>query len=295
MKEKYLEYLYDKVINENEEIKKNESINQLINKSTFSYSENNKDLLKVLKNKELYEIYKMTDNEFITDIKDFIEGKIFLYETSESRRNFYFVFENKIYSGKFIEVPNNENDLYEIVFSETKFIKQKIKQSEKIKLNVSDIKILSKIYLIITKAPYLKKENDSIFFFSTIENNNFKTNIKSKSDIKENIKNILINAENSIKLEFESINEFLHEKDIITIFNKIEDELFQLIKNAKIKNKIYENFMSSVENNLNIKLNKYSFNYFRKNNPRVCVAFSKNKSEEQIQQTMESAAYKFKN
>jgi hypothetical protein len=53
--------------------------------------------------------------------------------------------------------------------------------------------------------------------------------------------------------------------------------------------------MNSVESNLNVKLNKYTFNYKKKGKTKVCVAFSKNKTVSDIQKTIESADHKFKN
>lgn len=299
MKEKYLEYFYDKIINEENE-EKNESdtpekkVEELKRSFDFQYSPDNYEILKHLKGKTYEEIEKIKDED--TQIVDFIDGKIYLYEIFGTKRIFYFMYDKKIYSGKFIDIPNGENDMYEIIFSQTKKLKtQDLKETEKLNLSINNIKILSKIYLIIVTGPYFKRENSSVFYFSTIENSNFKTNFKDKGEIEDNIEMIIDNCEDETKREIKDFTELVHENDINEIFNNLKRNIFNIIKTAKVKNKIYENFMTSVESNLNVKLNKYTFNYKRKDKVKVCVAFSKNKSVEEIKKTIESANHKFKN
>lgn len=302
MKEKYLEYLYDKVISENvlvndtktEEDNNEKTVKDLSKTFGFQYSIENKNILRYLKNKSIDEIEKIKNEDVLID--DFLEGKIYLYEIIGSKRTFYFIDNKKIYVGKFIDIPNNENDMYEIVFSENKKLKtQDVKETEKLNLSIQNIKILSKIYLIITTCPYFKRENSTVFYFSTIENSNFKTTFKDKGVTEDAIEAIIDDCEDNVKEEIKTLTELVHENEIKNLFKNLKDDVLATIKNAKIKNKIYENFMNSVENSLGIKLNKYTFNYRKRDKMKVCVAFSKNKSVDDIKKTIESANHKFKN
>jgi hypothetical protein len=313
MKEKYLEYLYDKVINENVFVNNNyqtqysyltpskkietdnkDSIEQLQKTFNFDYSPKNESILKNLKNKMLDEIEKMKSDD--VDIDNFLNGKTYLYEINGAKRAFYFVNNRKIYAGKFIDIPNGENDMYEIVFSEMKKLKtQDLKETEKLNLGISNVKVLSKIYLIIVTCPYFKRENSSVFYFSTIENNNFKSSFKDKGQAEDNIEMYINDCENKVKNEIKDFTELVHENDINDMFKKLRSSMSDIVKTAKIKNKIYENFMSSVESNLGVKLNKYTFNYRKRDRIKVCVAFSKNKSVDDIKKTIDSASHKFKN
>jgi hypothetical protein len=300
MKEKYLNYLYKKVLNEADEKEstaneeKSEKLKEIKKSFGFDFSEENNLIIKELKNKSLNEIEQMRNMD--SQISDFLDGKIYLYEITSSKRSFYFVNENKIYAGKFIDIPNSENDLYEIIFAQTNKIKtQDLKETEKLTLNVNNVKILSKIYLIIITCPYFKRENNSVFYFSTVENSNFKSNSKDKSETENIIENYINDCEEKIKKEINDFTELLHANDITESFDKLRYDILEKVKNVKVKNKIYENFMNSVESNLNMRLNKYTFNYKRKDKIKVCVAFSKNKSVSDIRQTIESADHKFKN
>ena len=297
MREKYLDYLYNKIINEDDSSANEEKAEKLteIKKSFgFDYSQENNLIIRELKNKTYTEIQQIRESD--PQISDFLEGKIYLYEVLGPKRTFYFVNENKMYAGKFIDIPNSENDLYEIVFSQTNKLKtQDVKETEKLNLSFSNIKILSKIYLIIITCPYFKRENNSVFYFSTIENSNFKSNLKDKSETEDMIEMYIDNCENNIIKEIKDFTELLHENDVKESFERLKKDILKNIQNAKIKNKIYENFMNSVESNLNVKLNKYTFNYKKKGKTKVCVAFSKNKTVSDIQKTIESADHKFKN
>lgn len=296
MKEKYLEYLYNKVINEenNEGDTGERKVEEFKKAFDFEYSKDNKDVLKYLRNKTYDEILETKDKD--PQIAAFLEGRIYLYEVLATKRTFYFIHDTKIYCGKFIDIPNGENDMYEIIFSETKKLKtQDIKDTEKLNLSVSNIKILSKIYLIIVTCPYFKKENNTVFYFSTIENSNFKTSFKDKDET-DNMVEITINyCEKEVKNEIKNLIELVHENEIEKAFDDLKQNIKNIIKTAHVKNKIYENFMNSVESNLGVKLNKYTFNYRKKDKMRVCVAFSKNKSVYEIRKTVESASHKFKN
>lgn len=299
MKEKYLEYLYEKVINENLFFEENantdeKTITEMSKAFGFKYSNENENILKYLKNKSYEEIEELKDKD--PQINDFLEGKIYLYEINISKRTFYFIDNKKIYVGKFIDIPNNENDMYEIIFSENKKLKtQDIKETQKLNLSVQNVKILSKIYLIITSCPYFKRENNSVFYFSTIENSNFKISFKDKNITEDTIEVLIDDCEKNVKDEIKMFTELVHENEIKDIFNVLKNNILSMIKNAKIKNKIYENFMTSVEQNVGVKLNKYTFNYVRRNKMKVCVAFSKNIPVSDIQKTIESADHKFKN
>ena len=298
MKEKYLEYLYSKIINEEDEKKEGETSEKKVEdfkKSfNFNFSLENNQMIKYLKNKNIEEMEAIKNEDL--QISDFLEGKIYLYEIIGTKRTFYFINERKIYAGKFIDIPNGENDMYEIVFSEMKKVKtQELKETEKLNLGINNIKILSKIYLIIVTCPYFKRENNTIFYFSTIENSNFKTNFKDRDDMEDMLEVNINNFEDEIKNDIKNFTELVHETDIENIFKNLKNNIFGLLKNARIKNKIYENFMKSVESNLNVKLNKYTFNYKRKDKIKVCVAFSKNKTVEEIKKTIENANHKFRN
>ena len=301
MKEKYLEYLYNKVINESQLIdeqtadeEKVETLKEIKKSFSFDYSTENRYMIRELKDKTYDQMDKMRDQD--PQISSFLDGNIYLYEINGTKRTFYFINENKIYAGKFIDIPNGENDLYEIVFAQTSKLKtQDIKETEKLNLGISNIKILSKIYLIIITCPYFKRENNSVFYFSTIENSNFKSNMKDKSETEDMIEMYIDSCEENIKKEVKDFTELVHESDFNEIFIKLKKDILNIVGTAKIKNKIYENFMNSVESNLSMKLNKYTFNYKRKGKIKVCVAFSKNKSVDDIQKTIESADHKFKN
>jgi hypothetical protein len=101
MKEKYLEYLYDKVINENVfvgnnyqtqysylnpqpkvETENKDNVEQLQKTFNFDYSPKNESLLKNLKNKTLEEIEKIkvdnVDINNVNDINDFLNGQTYL-------------------------------------------------------------------------------------------------------------------------------------------------------------------------------------------------------------------------
>lgn len=296
MKEKYLEYLYDKVINEesNDGDTGEQKAEEFKKAFDFQYSKDNKDILRYLRNKTHDEIVELRDKD--PQISAFLEGRIYLYEVIASKRTFYFIHDSKIYCGKFIDIPNGENDMYEIVFSETKKLKtQDIKDTEKLNLSVSNIRVLSKIYLIIVTCPYFKKENNTVFYFSTIENSNFKTTFKDKDETESMVEITINYCEKEVKNEIKNIVELVHESDIEKAFSVLKENIKGIIKNAYIKNKIYENFMNSVESSIGVKLNKYTFNYRKKDKIRVCVAFSKNKTVNEIQKTIESASHKFKN
>lgn len=297
MKEKYIDYIYKNIINEDEEKNGNTSENKIEEfkkKFNFNFSSENNEILKYLKNKNYEEIDKIKESD--NQIVDFLNGEIYLYEIIGTKRTFYFINERKIYAGKFIDIPNGENDMFEIVFSEVKKIKtQDLKETEKLSLNINNIKILSKIYLIIVTCPYFKRENNTIFYFSTIENSNFKTNFNDRSDIEDMLEITIDNFEDEISDEIKNFTELVHETDIQKIFKNLKNNIFDLLKNARVKNKIYENFMKSVESNLNVKLNKYTFNYKKKDKIKVCVAFSKNKTVDEIKKTIESAKHKFGN
>ena len=303
MKEKYLEYLYDKVINENvlvadetkaEEDNNEKTVKELSKTFGFKYSIENENILRYLKNKTIDEIEKIRDEDIL--IGDFIDGKIYLYEIIGSKRTFYFIDNKKIYVGKFIDIPNSENDMYEIVFSENKKLKtQDVKETEKLNLSIQNIKILSKIYIIITTCPYFKRENTSVFYFSTIENSNFKTSFKDRGITEDAIEAIIDECEDNVKEEIKTLTELVHENEIKNLFKNLKESVLATIKDAKTKNKIYENFMNSVETNLGIKLNKYTFNYRKKDKMKVCVAFSKNKNVDDIKKTIDSASHKFRN
>lgn len=298
MKEKYLEYLYSKIINEEDEKKEGETsekkVEEFKKSFNFNFSLENNQMIKYLKNKNIEEMEAIKNEDL--QISDFLEGKIYLYEIIGTKRTFYFINERKIYAGKFIDIPNGENDMYEIVFSEMKKVKtQELKETEKLNLGINNIKILSKIYLIIVTCPYFKRENNTIFYFSTIENSNFKTNFKDRDDMEDMLEVNINNFEDEIKNDIKNFTELVHETDIENIFKNLKNNIFGLLKNARIKNKIYENFMKSVESNLNVKLNKYTFNYKRKDKIKVCVAFSKNKTVEEIKKTIENANHKFRN
>ena len=301
MKEKYLNYLYEKVINENELVnsdmvgeEKPETVKELKKSFGFDYSPDNNLMVRKLKDKSFNEITEMRDQD--PQIANFLDGNIYLYEVNGAKRTFYFINENRIYAGKFIDIPNGENDLYEIIFSQTTKLKTSdLKETEKLNLSISNIKILSKIYLIIISCPYFKRENNSVFYFSTIENSNFKSSMKDRSETEDMIEMYIDNCEENIKKEVKDFTELVHENDFDEIFIKLRKDIANIVGTAKIKNKIYENFMNSVESNLGMKLNKYTFNYRKKNKTKVCVAFSKNKSIDDIQKTIESAEHKFKN
>ena len=298
MKEKYLEYLYSKIINEEDEKNEGETsekkVEEFKKSFNFNFSPENNQMVKYLKNKNIEEIEAIKNEDL--QIDDFLEGRIYLYEIIGTKRTFYFINERKIYAGKFIDIPNGENDMYEIVFSEMKKLKtQELKETEKLNLGINNIKILSKIYLIIVTCPYFKRENNSVFYFSTIENSNFKTNFKDRDDMEDMLEVNINNFEDEIKNDIKNFTELVHETDIENIFKNFKNNIFDLLKNARVKNKIYENFMKSVESNLNVKLNKYTFNYKRKDKIKVCVAFSKNKTVEEIKKTIESASHKFRN
>lgn len=298
MKENYLKYLYTKILNEEDEKNEGETsekkAEEFKKNFNFNFSPENSQMVKYLKNKSIDEIEGIKEED--SQIVDFLEGKIYLYEIIGTKRTFYFINDRKIYAGKFIDIPNGENDMYEIVFSEMKKIKtQELKETEKLNLSINNIKILSKIYLIIITCPYFKRENNYVFYFSTIENSNFKTNFKDRDDMEDMLEVNINNFEDEIKNDIKSFTELVHESDIENIFKNFKNNIFSLLKNARVKNKIYENFMKSVESNLNVKLNKYTFNYKRKDKIKVCVAFSKNKTVEEIQKTIESANHKFRN
>lgn len=312
MKEKYLEYLYDKVINENvltnnyqtqysylnpqkieSEPPKN-PIEQLQKSFNFDNSPKNESLLRELKHKSFDEIEKLKVNN--VDIDNFLNGKIYLYEINGAKRTFYFANNKKLYAGKFIDIPNGENDMYEIVFSEVKKLKtQDLKETEKLNLSINNVKVLSKIYLIIVTCPYFKRENSSVFYFSTIENSNFRASFKDRGQAEDNIEMYLTDCENKVKNEIKDFTELVHENDISDMFKHLRKSMSDIVKTAKIKNKIYENFMSSVESSLGVKLNKYTFNYRKRDKIKVCVAFSKNKSVDDIKKTIDSASHKFRN
>jgi hypothetical protein len=124
---------------------------------------------------------------------------------------------------------------------------------------------------------------------------NFKISFKDKNITEDTIEVLIDDCEKNVKDEIKMFTELVHENEIKDIFNVLKNNILSMIKNAKIKNKIYENFMTSVEQNIGVKLNKYTFNYVRRNKMKVCVAFSKNIPVSDIQKTIESADHKFKN
>jgi hypothetical protein len=71
-----------------------------------------------------------------------------------------------------------------------------------------NVKILSKIYLIITSCPYFKRENNSVFYFSTIENSNFKISFKDKNITEDTIEVLIDDCEKNVKDENLTIHFF---------------------------------------------------------------------------------------